>query len=80
MEIRDVPDDIVEIFADAAALTQLRDAAMSMAVDYGAAAQKRRQEAWDKVRALYPDWAGKTKMIYNGDRKTVTLKDEAGEE
>ena len=83
MEKRPVPPEIVEIFDDVRSLENLRNAAMSMAADYGAAMVKRQREAWDKVYDLYPEWdweVGRKPLTYDGNTKTVQIKDEPKDE
>jgi hypothetical protein len=72
----------VEIFDDARALEDMRNAAMAMAVDYGTSARKRHREGWDKVYALYPDWEWESvgPLVFDGITKTVYQKEESAKE
>jgi hypothetical protein len=82
MERRPVPPEIVEIFDDARALDDMRNAATAIAMDYGTSARKRTREAWAKIYELYPDWEWEAvgPLVFDGQTKTVYQKEEPAKE
>jgi hypothetical protein len=73
-----VPEEIADLFDDAAVSEECRDQCIGSffkakrAIYYGTLARKTRRKAWALVRELYPELNAES-ISYNFERRAVTL-------